>query len=192
MGVTVYYDGKLARGTTIDELVAYIEEKASKDGMKTKRPSAFSDRGEHRFRIPKHVIERQEDISRDEPNKERIFRYAQNARMETGHLTYAEVCRALNERIFRQVGVYLWVHEKAEPLRFVFVEGETGLAELSTDAISCGPHDEPITYVRFQREFLATKTGYEYDQEAHRKTLAILREVNSQFFNGMMRMRDPE
>lgn len=192
MGVSIFYSGRLTEGKSVDEVVSHVEAVAKRDGLRSQRPAEFSDGGKFRFQIPQQVINNPDASHWTYPNRERITKYAQEARLPTEGISYEDLCQALNSAEFTQVGVYLWAHEQAEPLRFLFVEGDTELTELRADSLSGDRRAEPIRYVHFQRESLATKTAYEHDPKAHQKALDVLREVNNLFFGGKMRIVDPE
>jgi len=192
MGVSVYYSGKLAEGKSVDELVSHVETLTDRINLRTKRPREFSDNGVFRFQIPQRVIDNPDAVHWAIPNRKRILRYAQEARLPTKGRSYEVLCRALNSTEFTQVGVYLWVHKQAEPLRFLFVEGNTELTDLRSDWLQGDRSAEPIRYVGFQRDSLATKTGYEHDPKAHQTTLDILKEVNGLFFDGKMNIKQDE
>ena len=191
MGVSVFYSGKLAEGKTVDDVVSHIEPIARTGGFRSQRPAEFYDGGKFRFRIPQQVVDNPDAVHWAYPNRERILRYAREARLSTEGISYENLCRALNSMEFRQVGVYLWLHEKAEPLQFLFVDGDTELTELSSDRLEGGSSAKPIQYVHFQRDNLATQTGFEHDPKAHQKALDILREVNDLYFGGNMRITNP-
>ena len=192
MGASIFYSGKLAEGKSVDEVVSHIETIAERDGLRSQRPAEFSDGGRFRFQIPQQVIGNPDASHWAYPNRERISKYAQDARLPTEGRSYEDLCQTLNSAEFTQVGVYLWAHEQAEPLRFLFVEGDTELTELRSDWLRGDRSAEPIRYVNFQRESLATKTAYEHDPKAHQRALNILREVNDLYFGGKMRITDPK
>ncbi len=192
MGISIYYSGKLAEGKSVDEVVSHVEAIAERDGLRSQRPEEFSDSGKFRFQIPQQVIENPDASHWVYPNRERIVNYAQEARLPTEGRSYEDLCQTLNSAEFTRIGIYLWTHEQAEPLRFLFVEGDTELTELESGWLRGDRGAEPIQYVHFQRESLATKTAYEHDPNVHQKALDILREVNDLYFGGKMRIVDPE
>lgn len=192
MGVSIYYSGELAEGKTVDEVVSHIEAIARREGFRSQRASEFSDQGKFRFQIPQRVIDSPEAVHWTYPNKERILKYAQEARLPTEGKSYEDLCQTLNSTVFTQAGVYLWTHKQAEPLRFIFVEGGSELTRLSSDWLPGDRTAEPIRYVSFQRDSLATNTGYEHSPKAHQKALDILRGVDQLYFGGKMRIVDPE
>jgi hypothetical protein len=192
MGISVFYRGRLAGRKTVDEVVSHIEDMAKVGSLRSQRPVEFSDGGKFRFQIPQQVIDNPDAVHCAYSNRERILKYAQEARLPTEGIAYENLCQALNSTEFIQVGVYLWAHKQAEPLRFLFVEGDVELTELSSDWLQGDRAAEPIRYVRFQRDSLATKTGYEHDSKAHQKALDVLREVNALYFGGKMRIVNPD
>lgn len=193
MGISIYYGGKLAEGKTVGEVISYIEAIAKRESLRSQRPEEFSDGGKFRFHIPQQVIDNPNAIHWAYPNRKRILKYAEEARLHTRGKSYEDLCQALDSAEFIQVGVYLWVHEQAEPLKFLFVEGDTELTELRSDLlIGRDRRAEPIKYVHFQRDNLATKTAYENDPNSHRNALDILTEVNKLHFSGKMRIVDPK
>ena len=185
MGVSIFYNGKLAEGKTVDELVSYLEALAKDKKYRTEKVDEI-----FKFKIPQTFIDNPDSILWYYTNKVRIRMNAKDARVPIKGKSHEKLCEELNATEFRQVGIYVWAHKEAEPLRFLFVEGDNELTELYTDYLGKGK--ERLQYVRFQRESLATKTGYEHDPAAHRAALAILNEVNKLFFNGKMFIKDPE
>jgi hypothetical protein len=68
------------------------------------------------------------------------------------------------------LGVYVWIHEKSEPLELVFLS-----------------HTHPLVLQG------STKTGYEYGQEgvrAHGEAKKLLMELNEKYFNGKLDIED--
>ncbi len=189
MGISLFYSGNLTQGKSVDEVVSYVQAIAKQEGLRSKRAEDFGDNKNFKFQIPQTVIDNPDDSHWAYPNRERIMQYAQDARLPTNGRSYNDLCQALNSVQFTQVGVYLWVHELAEPLRFLFVEGDTELTELRLDSLEgLDRRAKPIYYVHFQRDSLATKTAYEHDPKADKKALKILRKVNDIYFGEKMRI----
>ena len=192
MGVSIFYSGKLAEGKTIDNLVYHIEKTAKDRSLKSQRPEESSNKAKFRFQIPQQVIDNPDDTHGKYPNRWKVLIYAQEARLPFEKMSYIKLCNVLNSTEFTQRGVYLWVHQKAEPLRFIFVNDDAELTELKLNSLQGNSLAKPIQYVSFNRDSLATKTGYERDPQIHKETLDILKNINHQFFGGNMRIKEPE
>lgn len=189
----IFYSGKLAKGKTIDDLISYVEVLAKEKGFMTAKPADFHDRGIHSFRIPIEVVEKPDESYWMCPNRERIIEYCKDAKIPIEGRSHSELCQALNSAEFRQVGIYLWAQgqEYAEPLRFIFVEGNNELTELATDILRRDRCSEGIQYVHFQRDSLATKLDTEADHSALPRAHDLLSKISGLFFGGKMQIYVP-
>jgi len=188
MGVTIFYRGQLEEGKTVNELVDYVEAFADERNLKHERPFDLFDKKLFKFKIPQHIIDSPEEgymIS----NKDRIRQYASEAGLST-NTSYVDLCNELNSQAFKQVGVYIWLHEEAEPLRFVFVEGDPRLTELKADSINIDRRKVSLQYISFYRDSLATKTAYEHCPQAHQDALDLLKDVGHRYFGGGIEIKE--
>ena len=190
MGVSIYYRGQLEEDKTVDELVEYIKEFANDWDLRCEQPHELGIGDTFEFNIPQHVIEDPHRVVWIS-NEKRIKGYAHDVGLGA-HLPYRKLCHELNSLELKQVGVYIWLHENAEPLRFIFVEGDPRLTELKADSINLGRHEDALQYVSFYRESLATKTAHEYDPQAHEDALGLLKDVNYKYFGGTIEVIDFE
>lgn len=188
MGVSIYYRGQLDAEKTVDELIEYVEEFASERNLRCQQPHELFMGDTFEFNIPHHIIDAPDKVIWIS-NEERIKNYASEAGLDT-NMSYRELCHELNSLELKQVGVYIWLHENAEPLRFIFVEGDSRLTQLKADSINIGRSGEALQYVSFYRDSLATNTAYEHDPQAHQDALDLLHDIGQKYFGGTLEIKD--
>jgi hypothetical protein len=186
IGVCVLYGGKLSDGKTVEDLISHVTTIGKKDELRTEIQCENID---YIFQIPNDVINNPNnsfDPYWNCQNINRISEWASKAGINSEGKPYEELCQILNSSKFTQTGIWIWAHDYGRPLRFIFVKGEDELCELEQEVLHGKKPNDEMKYIRFERNYIATRTGFEQDPIAHKKALDILKEVNELFFGNKM------
>ncbi|MBT7368178.1 hypothetical protein HN814_08230 [Candidatus Woesearchaeota archaeon] len=184
MGVSIHYEGDLAKGKTVNSLVRCVEKLARENGYRTERA-----KGKYFYTISRDAIEKPGRIDWAMSAEQRVRRFCEVAEIDPmPNDTHQDLCRRLMSTTVKQTGVYLWTYDRAEPLRFLFRKGGTKLEEFQQNRV-----DEYEFVILI--DSMSTNTGYTDGPEGvanHELQLSILKDINIKYFDGKMRIEDPE